>query len=203
MRGRPAAPKLAGGGFDVGLHKPRAIYSPALARAEEPVHPHGREAVWWVCNGAYIVKGLWSRWCRGGQQHHNNTITTPLQHAQELVQLNVLKGMKDTLVSKELMGRASVPLRPLHDKPGEPVDAWYDLGKGEWSNEDGTVRAQCFHDLCACTGCTSPASPWTPVMIWAEGERPNADGMVCIYPAATSSRGPSCMTSSASPWARV
>ena len=61
--------------------------------------------------------------------------------AQELVQLNVLKGMKDTLVSKELMGRASIPLRPLHDKPGEAVDAWYDLGKGEWSNEDGTVRA--------------------------------------------------------------
>ena len=66
-------------------------------------------------------------------------LSSPRGRAQELVQLNVLKGMKDTLVSKELMGRASIPLRPLHDKPGEAVDAWYDLGKGEWSNEDGTV----------------------------------------------------------------
>ena len=39
------------------------------------------------------------------------------------------------------MGRAAIPLRPFHDKPGEAVDAWYDLGKGEWSNDDGTVRA--------------------------------------------------------------
>ena len=62
------------------------------------------------------------------------------------MQLNVLKGVKDTLVSKELMGRASIPLRPLHDKPGEPVDAWYDLGKGEWSNEDGTVRQNPRHN---------------------------------------------------------
>ena len=46
------------------------------------------------------------------------------------MQLNVLKGAKEALVSKELMGRASIPLRPLHDKPGEAVDAWYDLGKG-------------------------------------------------------------------------
>ncbi len=59
---------------------------------------------------------------------------------QELVQLNVLKGMKETLVSKELMGRAAIPLRPFTDKAGEPVDMWCDLGKGEWANEDGTVR---------------------------------------------------------------
>ena len=59
---------------------------------------------------------------------------------QELVQLNVLKGMKETLVSKELMGRAAIPLRPFTDKAGEPVDMWVDLGKGEWANEDGTVR---------------------------------------------------------------
>ena len=57
------------------------------------------------------------------------------------MQLNVLKGAKEALVSKELMGRVAIPLRPFHDKPGEAVDAWYDLGKGEWSNDDGTVRA--------------------------------------------------------------
>ena len=32
------------------------------------------------------------------------TLSSPRGRAQELVQLNVLKGMKDTLVSKELMG---------------------------------------------------------------------------------------------------
>ena len=53
--------------------------------------------------------------------------------------LNVVKGIKDTFGAKTLMGRALIPLRPLADRPGEPVTDWYDLGKGEWSNDDGTV----------------------------------------------------------------
>ena len=71
---------------------------------------------------------------------HRPSVQSAGLRPQELVQLNVLKGMKETLVSKELMGRAAIPLRPFTDKAGEPVDMWVDLGKGEWANEDGTVR---------------------------------------------------------------
>lgn len=73
------------------------------------------------------------------------------------MQLNVLKGAKEALVSKELMGRAAIPLRPFHDKPGEAVDAWYDLGKGEWSNDDGTVRAAGRRPRCSAHGQRSGA----------------------------------------------
>jgi hypothetical protein len=58
---------------------------------------------------------------------------------QELMHLNVVKGIKETFGAKTFMGRALVPIRPFADRPGEPVTDWYDLGKGEWSNDDGTV----------------------------------------------------------------
>lgn len=57
-----------------------------------------------------------------------------------MTHLNVVKGIKDTFGAKTLMGRALIPIRPFADRPGEPVTDWYDLGKGEWSNDDGTVR---------------------------------------------------------------
>lgn len=60
---------------------------------------------------------------------------------QELISINVVKGVKETVGAKSFMGRAAVPVRPFADRPGETVTDWYDLGKGEWSNEDGTVRA--------------------------------------------------------------
>lgn len=58
---------------------------------------------------------------------------------QELMHLNVVKGIKETFGAKTFMGRALVPIRPFADRPGEPITDWYDLGKGEWSNDDGTV----------------------------------------------------------------
>ena len=63
--------------------------------------------------------------------------------AQELVHINVVKGLKDTFGAKTFMGRAAIPVRRFADRPGETIDDWYDLGKGDWSNEDGTVRV-CF-----------------------------------------------------------
>lgn len=54
--------------------------------------------------------------------------------------LNVVKGVKDTFGAKTFMGRAAIPVRPYMDRPSETVEDWFDLGKGEWSNEDGTVR---------------------------------------------------------------
>ena len=79
-----------------------------------------------------------------------------LMHAreQELVHINVVKGIKDTFGAKSFMGRAAVPIRPYADKPGETVEDWIDLGKGEWSNEDGTVRAHCL--ICASLFLGSP-----------------------------------------------
>ena len=59
--------------------------------------------------------------------------------AQELMHINVVKGIKDTIGAKTFMGRTSIPIRPFADRPGEPVTDWYDMGKGEWSNDDGTV----------------------------------------------------------------
>ncbi len=61
--------------------------------------------------------------------------------SQELISINVVKGIKDTVGAKTFLGRAAIPVRPFADRPGETVQDWYDLGKGEWSNEDGTVRA--------------------------------------------------------------
>ena len=66
--------------------------------------------------------------------------------AQELMHINVVKGIKDTIGAKTFMGRASIPIRPFADRPGEPVTDWYDMGKGEWSNDDGTVS----HSLAHC-----------------------------------------------------
>ena len=54
--------------------------------------------------------------------------------------INVVKGIKDTFGAKSFMGRAAVPIRPYAEKPGETIEDWIDVGKGEWSNEDGTVR---------------------------------------------------------------
>ncbi|CAL5218486.1 g172 [Coccomyxa viridis] len=56
--------------------------------------------------------------------------------------LNPLKGIKDTFGAKTFMGRAMIPIRPFADRPGEPVTDWYDLGKGEWSNDDGTGKGE-------------------------------------------------------------
>ncbi len=58
--------------------------------------------------------------------------------------INVVKGLKDTFGAKTFMGRAAVPIRPYADRPGETVEDWFDLGRGEWSNEDGTVRASAW-----------------------------------------------------------
>ena len=89
--------------------------------------------------------------------------------AQELMHINVVKGIKDTIGAKTFMGRASIPIRPFADRPGEPVTDWYDMGKGEWSNDDGTVShpwhaARLLHrggplsGSVQCAGCRLPCA---------------------------------------------
>lgn len=71
--------------------------------------------------------------------------------------LNPLQGLRDSFGSKTFMARCAVPIRPFYDKPGQLEEAWYDLGKRDWSDEDGTVSHP-----------TSPCSPVTLVShLWA------------------------------------
>ena len=58
---------------------------------------------------------------------------------QELLHLNLVKGVKESLHHKTFMGRQAVLLRNFADNPGQEVDDWYDLGKGEYSSDLGPV----------------------------------------------------------------
>lgn len=92
-------------------------------------------------------------------------ISLSLYHGlQELMHINVVKGIKDTFGAKTFMGRSLIPIRPFADRPGEPVTDWYDMGKGEWSNDDGTVRLPVSpqgHPYCSAvhreSGCSDHA----------------------------------------------
>lgn len=59
-----------------------------------------------------------------------------------LSNINVVKGIKDSFGAKTFMGRVAIPVRPYYDKKGESVREWFELGKQEWANEDGTVSCQ-------------------------------------------------------------
>lgn len=61
---------------------------------------------------------------------------------QELGKLNLVKAVKETISSKEFMGRLSVPLDTFAEAPKQWHDAWYPLGKSEWSNPDGCGRGE-------------------------------------------------------------
>ena len=85
-------------------------------------------------------EGLHQSWTTCAKaKRHNQRLDLCGMLAQELMHINVVKGIKDTIGAKTFMGRASIPIRPFADRPGEPVTDWYDMGKGEWSNDDGTV----------------------------------------------------------------
>jgi hypothetical protein len=57
-------------------------------------------------------------------------------NVKELLQVNILKGARDVLGSKTLLGRVSLPVRDF--EAGVQSDAWYPLGTGEFGAEDGT-----------------------------------------------------------------
>ncbi|KAK9808833.1 hypothetical protein WJX72_004641 [[Myrmecia] bisecta] len=64
-------------------------------------------------------------------------------HVKELLNVNVMKGLRESVGAKTFMGRAAVPLRPLLT-PGDPQekDAWYDLGKKDWAAEGGPGKGE-------------------------------------------------------------
>ena len=53
--------------------------------------------------------------------------------------INIYKGIRDSFGAKSFMARSAVPIRPVYDENTKEVDKWYDLGKNEWSHEEGTV----------------------------------------------------------------
>ncbi len=69
---------------------------------------------------------------------------------QDLVQVNLLKGVKESLGAKTFLGRVAIPLAPFCTIPGEETQVWYDLGRGEWGNEEGTVRPFAAHICLRC-----------------------------------------------------
>lgn len=55
--------------------------------------------------------------------------------------VNIVKGLKDSVNSKELMCKGEVNLNDVcvcH--PGETVDRWFPMGSEDWSADDGPVR---------------------------------------------------------------
>ena len=53
--------------------------------------------------------------------------------------INLVKGVKESFGAKTFMARAAIDVRPFSNQPGKPIDKWYDLGKNDWSHEEGTV----------------------------------------------------------------
>lgn len=58
-------------------------------------------------------------------------------NAKELFRLNVLKGATSLLNAEDLVGRCKLEVSELARSPGQPMDKWIPLGRGEFSNEDG------------------------------------------------------------------
>lgn len=55
--------------------------------------------------------------------------------------INVFKGLRESFGAKSFMARTAVDIRPIYDEAGTEVDKWYDLGKNDWSHEEGTVSS--------------------------------------------------------------
>ena len=55
--------------------------------------------------------------------------------------LNVIKSFKDSLGKHSFMARSLIGIRRFYDSPGEVVDDWFDLGRNEWYDDEGTVRS--------------------------------------------------------------
>ncbi|KAL4424271.1 hypothetical protein ABPG75_001572 [Micractinium tetrahymenae] len=58
-------------------------------------------------------------------------------NAKELMRLNVFKGATSLVNAKELVGRCAIQVADLAEAPGQAVDKWVPLGRGEFANEDG------------------------------------------------------------------
>ncbi|PSC74351.1 synaptotagmin-5-like [Micractinium conductrix] len=58
-------------------------------------------------------------------------------NAKELMRLNVFKGAANLVMAKDLVGRCMLQVAEFAETPGETVEKWMPLGRGEFSNEDG------------------------------------------------------------------
>ena len=60
---------------------------------------------------------------------------------QELLNINLMKGIRESVGAAEFMARVAVDIKTIAVREGEAVEEWHDLGRGDWSNDEGTVSA--------------------------------------------------------------
>ena len=58
---------------------------------------------------------------------------------QELLNINLMKGIRDTVGAAEFMARCAVDIKGIAMREGEDVEEWHDLGRGDWANDEGCV----------------------------------------------------------------
>eukprot|EP01023_Acetabularia_acetabulum_P045115 TRINITY_DN4565_c0_g1_i3.p1 TRINITY_DN4565_c0_g1~~TRINITY_DN4565_c0_g1_i3.p1 ORF type:complete len:397 (+),score=78.88 TRINITY_DN4565_c0_g1_i3:173-1363(+) len=56
--------------------------------------------------------------------------------------INFIKNLKDTVQSKEFMGRQAISLKEYTQQAGIRHEDWFNLGKGEWSNDMGVGKGE-------------------------------------------------------------
>ena len=61
-----------------------------------------------------------------------------------------MKGIRESVGAAEFMARCAVDIKNIAIKEGEEVEEWHDLGRGDWSNDEGCVSPSCtFHTVFA------------------------------------------------------
>ncbi len=50
-----------------------------------------------------------------------------------------MKGIRESVGAAEFMARTAIDIKNIAMKEGTDIEAWYDLGRGDWSNDEGCV----------------------------------------------------------------
>ena len=50
-----------------------------------------------------------------------------------------MKGIRESVGAAEFMARCAVDIKNIAIREGESLEDWYDLGRGDWSNDEGCV----------------------------------------------------------------
>lgn len=61
-------------------------------------------------------------------------------NAKELLTINLLKGLKDTMGAKTLMGRVAIPIERFFRQPEQDIEDWYELGRNDFASDIGTGK---------------------------------------------------------------
>ncbi|KAK9868031.1 hypothetical protein WJX84_002145 [Apatococcus fuscideae] len=61
---------------------------------------------------------------------------------KELLNINLMKGIRESVGAAEFMARCAVDIKNIAIREGESLEDWYDLGRGDWSNDEGCGRGE-------------------------------------------------------------